>query len=55
MVPGRSKIITRYLAYHGATHGAISASGDPRRLPVEPGVPGIVRVFDPYCYRCVFG
>ena len=52
---GRQKIITRYRSYHGATYGAISATGDPRRLPVEPGIPGIVRVFDPYCYRCVFG
>ncbi|QJT08349.1 aminotransferase class III-fold pyridoxal phosphate-dependent enzyme [Oceanidesulfovibrio marinus] len=52
---GKQKIITRYRSYHGATYGAISLTGDPRRPPVEPGVPGIVRVFDPYCYRCSFG
>ncbi|MCL4455259.1 MAG: aminotransferase class III-fold pyridoxal phosphate-dependent enzyme [Deinococcus sp.] len=52
---GRDKIITRYRSYHGATMGSMTASGDPRRWPVEPGVPGIVRVFDPYCYRCPFG
>lgn len=52
---GRHKIVTRYRAYHGATFGAMSASGDARRLPVEPGIFGIVRVFDPYCYRCIFG
>lgn len=52
---GRDKIITRYRSYHGATMGVMSASGDPRRWPVEPGVPGVVRVFDPYCYRCPFG
>jgi taurine--2-oxoglutarate transaminase len=52
---GRQKVVTRYRSYHGATYGAISATGDPRRLPVEPGIPGIVRVFDPYCYRCIFG
>jgi len=52
---GRHKIVTRYRSYHGATYGAASAGGDPRRLPVEPGIPGIVRVFDPHCYRCVFG
>src|SRR3989304_4685203 len=23
--------------------------------PVEPGTPGVVHAFDPYCYRCVFG
>jgi taurine--2-oxoglutarate transaminase len=55
MYTGRSKIVTRYRSYHGATYGAVSAGGDPRRLAVEPGIPGIVRVFDPYCYRCVFG
>jgi taurine--2-oxoglutarate transaminase len=52
---GRDKIITRYRSYHGATMGAMTASGDPRRWPVEPGMPNIIRVFDPYCYRCPFG
>lgn len=52
---GRSKIVTRYRSYHGATMGSMTASGDPRRWRVEPGIPGIVRVFDPYCYRCPFG
>jgi len=52
---GRSKIITRYRSYHGATMGSMTASGDPRRWPVEPGQPGIIRAFDPYCYRCPFG
>jgi taurine--2-oxoglutarate transaminase len=55
MFTGRQKIITRYRSYHGATYGAMTASGDVRRLAVEPGIPGIVRVFDPYCYRCAFG
>lgn len=52
---GRDKIITRYRSYHGATMGSMTASGDPRRWAVEPGTPNIVRVFDPYCYRCPFG
>ncbi len=51
---GRAKIVTRYRSFHGATAGAASAGGDPRRLPNEPGVPGIVRVHDPYRYRCFF-
>jgi taurine--2-oxoglutarate transaminase len=55
MYTGRSKIITRYRSYHGATYGAMTASGDPRRLPIEPGISGVIRVFDPHCYRCVFG
>jgi taurine--2-oxoglutarate transaminase len=52
---GKFKIISRYRSYHGATYGAISLTGEPRRTNVEPGMPGVVRVFDPYCYRCIFG
>ena len=48
---GRHKIITRYRSYHGATHGAITLTGDPRRWPNEPGMGGVVRVFDPLKYR----
>jgi taurine--2-oxoglutarate transaminase len=55
LVTGRPKIVCRYRSYHGATMGALSATGDPRRHPFEPGLPGIVRVLDPYCYRCPFG
>ncbi len=55
IVTGRQKILVRYRSYHGATMGAISLTGDPRRLPFEPGIPGIVRALDPYCYRCPFG
>src|SRR5204863_1276046 len=49
------KVIVRYRSYHGATGGAISLTGDPRRWPAEPGLPGIVRMFDPYTYRCPAG
>src|SRR6187397_2456731 len=52
---GRDKIVARYRSYHGATAGAISATGDPRRWPAEPGLPGIVRMLDPYTYRCPAG
>jgi taurine---2-oxoglutarate transaminase len=45
---GRHKIIARYRSYHGATAGSISLTGDPRRWPAEPGIPGVVRVLDPY-------
>ncbi len=48
---GRQKIVTRYRSYHGATFGAMTAGGDPRRLANEPGVPWIVRVHGPYSYR----
>jgi taurine--2-oxoglutarate transaminase len=52
---GRHKILARYRSYHGATHGAIALTGDYRRLPVEPAMPGVVHFLDPYCYRCPFG
>ncbi len=52
---GRNKILSRYRSYHGATHGAIALTGDNRRLPVEPTMPGVVHFLDPYCYRCPFG
>ena len=55
LTTGRRKIIARYRSYHGATAGAMALSGDPRRLPVEPLIPGVVHVMDPYCYRCPFG
>ncbi|MEO8252249.1 MAG: aminotransferase class III-fold pyridoxal phosphate-dependent enzyme [Chloroflexota bacterium] len=45
---GRQKVIAYHRSYHGATAGAISATGDPRRWANEPGVPGIVRVLDPW-------
>ena len=50
---GRHKIICNYRAYHGATMGAISAGGDPRKLLVDSQqLPGIVHVENPYYYRC---
>src|SRR3954452_22075597 len=52
---GRQKVVVRYRSYHGATAGAVSATGDPRRWFAEPGVPGFVRMFDPYTYRCPAG
>jgi len=54
-VTGRHKIVARYRSYHGATAGAITATGDPRRWFAEPGIPGVVRMFDPYTYRCPAG
>src|SRR5438876_6731523 len=54
-VTGRHKIITRYRSYHGATGGAVTLTGDPRRWFAEPGLPGVVRMLDPYTYRCPAG
>src|SRR3954462_9889400 len=52
---GRHKVIARYRSYHGATGGAITLPGDPRRWAAEPGLPGVVRMLDPYTYRCPAG
>jgi taurine---2-oxoglutarate transaminase len=52
---GRHKIMARYRSYHGATHGVMSLTGDPRRLPNEPGMSGVVRVMDPVPYDYAFG
>ncbi len=48
---GRNKIFSRYRSYHGSTFGAGNLTGEPRRYPLEPGIPGFVHFFDPYVYR----
>ncbi|GIW82803.1 MAG: putative aminotransferase [Gemmatales bacterium] len=55
MVTGRKKIMSKYRSYHGTTYGTLGVGGDPRRMAVDPGPPGTVRFFGPYCYRCDFG
>jgi taurine---2-oxoglutarate transaminase len=52
---GKHKILARYRSYHGATAGAIAATGDPRRVAWEPNLmPGVVHFLDPYRYRSTF-
>ncbi len=52
---GRHKILARYRSYHGASAGAMAATGDPRRLAWEPHLmPGVVHFLDPYRYRSTF-
>lgn len=51
---GRLKVLTMYRSYHGATAGAISLTGDPRRWANEPGIPGAVKFWGPYPYRSAF-
>jgi taurine--2-oxoglutarate transaminase len=52
---GKTKILTRYRSYHGASYGAIALTGDPRRTAWEPAVmPGVVHFLDPYRYRSTF-
>lgn len=53
---GRHKILTRYQSYHGASYGAMSASGDPRRLPMDTQqAPNFVHFDLPYLYRWEYG
>lgn len=50
---GRHKIISHYRSYHGATYGALSVGGDPRKFAADSqGLPNIVHVENPYFYRC---
>jgi len=51
MVTGRNKVFSRYRSYHGSSFGAGNLTGEPRRYPLEPGIPGFVKFFDPYLYR----
>jgi taurine--2-oxoglutarate transaminase len=51
---GRHKILATYRSYHGATHGAIALTGDPRRWGSEPAIPGAVHFWGPYPYRSAF-
>jgi adenosylmethionine-8-amino-7-oxononanoate aminotransferase len=50
--PHRYKVLSRYIAYHGTTMGALSITGVPAiKAPYEPLVPGSVRVANTNPYR----
>ncbi|HEY0773122.1 MAG TPA: aspartate aminotransferase family protein [Nocardioidaceae bacterium] len=51
---GRHKVLATYRSYHGATAGAITLTGDPRRWGSEPSIPGVVHFWGPYLYRSAF-
>jgi taurine--2-oxoglutarate transaminase len=51
MFTGKNKVFSRYRSYHGSSFGAGNLTGEPRRYPLEPGVPGFIKFFDPYVYR----
>lgn len=51
--PQRTKVISRFLAYHGTSVGALSLTGVPAiKTPFEPLMPGAIKVQTPYRYRC---
>jgi adenosylmethionine-8-amino-7-oxononanoate aminotransferase len=54
--PRKFKVISHWMAYHGATAAALSASGrHGRRVRFEPLMPGFIHASPPYCYGCFFG
>lgn len=56
MYTGRHKILARYQAYHGATYGAMSAGGDPRKLASDAQqAPNFVHFDIPILYRWEYG
>jgi adenosylmethionine-8-amino-7-oxononanoate aminotransferase len=49
----KKKIISRDLAYHGVTFGALNATGlEFFKLNFDPMLPGFSHIMAPYCYRC---
>ncbi len=51
--PSKTKVISRSLAYHGTTMGALSITGLPGiKEPFEPLVPGTFKVANTNRYRC---
>jgi taurine---2-oxoglutarate transaminase len=51
---GRSKVLTAYRSFHGATGTAIHLTGEDRRWAGETGLPGLGRFFAPFPYRSPF-
>ena len=51
---GRHKVLTAYRSFHGSAPGAGTLTGENRRWPNEPGLPGVVRFFAPFPYRSPF-
>jgi len=45
--PDKMKVITNYLSYHGATFGAMSAGGSPKKSRFEPQMPGFLKAYNP--------
>ncbi|HBF85783.1 MAG TPA: aspartate aminotransferase family protein [Streptomyces sp.] len=51
---GRTKVLSAYRSYHGATSTAINLTGDPRRWASDTGSAGVVRFWAPFLYRSPF-
>jgi taurine---2-oxoglutarate transaminase len=53
-ITGRTKVLSAYRSFHGATGTSIMLTGEDRRFGGEPGAPGVMRFFAPYPYRSPF-
>jgi taurine--2-oxoglutarate transaminase len=53
-ITGRTKVLSAFRSFHGSAPGAGTLSGENRRWPNEPGIPGVVHFFAPYPYRSPF-
>jgi len=54
MISGRHKVLATYRSFHGSAPGAGTLSGENRRWPNEPGIPGVIHFFAPFPYRSPF-
>jgi adenosylmethionine-8-amino-7-oxononanoate aminotransferase len=54
--PGKRRVISRWLSYHGITFGALSASGHPvRRERFDSFLGDWPAIEPPYCFQCPYG
>ncbi|HTX58385.1 MAG TPA: aminotransferase class III-fold pyridoxal phosphate-dependent enzyme [Verrucomicrobiae bacterium] len=53
-ITGRHKVLCAYRSFHGSAPGAGTLTGENRRFPNEPGIPGVVHFFAPFPYRSPF-
>ncbi|MGE0827615.1 MAG: aspartate aminotransferase family protein [Candidatus Binatia bacterium] len=54
--PGKTKFISLNQAYHGSSSGAAVLGGmSVFNKQMEPGLPGMIHMARPYCYRCELG
>jgi taurine---2-oxoglutarate transaminase len=48
---GRPKIMSRYRSYHGGSSSSLAMTGDPRTWAVDAGMPGFVKMMDPFPFN----
>lgn len=53
--PEKTKCISNYLSYHGATFGTMAAGGSARKAKFEPNMPGFIKLYSPKQLRDYFG